>query len=411
MSVDGARVVVTGIGAVSAYGWSSRELWQGLSAGRVAIQKPERFSTAGQRTEIASEVPPAPAELSDHFPDWSTLAQADRFALAAAEEAARAASLAPGSEELGVYFGGSTAGMQEAERYFLALLGRSEERPRLRWVASQPLNSPGDAVARYLRVSGQVLSLSSACASGALAIGAAVEAIRRGRVDVAVAGGSDALCLLTYAGFNSLRAVDEQSCRPFRQERAGLSLGEGAGVLVLESLHHALDRGVEPLAELRGAGASCDAYHMTAPDPEGKGAAAAILSALRRARLEPETIDFVNAHGTGTPLNDLSEWHALVAVLGERAHRVPVTSTKSMIGHLLGSAGAIEAVATIQCLREGCVHPTAGSGAVDPETGVDLVVDCGRPTRKDGHALSTSFAFGGANAALVISGLTEKTAA
>jgi 3-oxoacyl-[acyl-carrier-protein] synthase II len=227
-------------------------------------------------------------------------------------------------------------------------------------------------------------------------------------VTCAVAGGADSLCSLTYSGFNALRAVDDGPCRPFRADRAGLSLGEGAGVLVLEPWERALERGATPLAELRGAGSSCDAHHMTAPHPAGAGAAAAMLASLEDARLAPEAVDFVNAHGTGTPLNDSAEWRALSLVLGARAGRVPLTATKGSIGHLLGSAGAIEAVVTVQCLHEKLIHPTAGGGAVDPAIGVDLVLGVPRAIPSGAVGISTSLAFGGANTALVFVGTGDR---
>jgi 3-oxoacyl-(acyl-carrier-protein) synthase len=273
--------------------------------------------------------------------------------------------------------------------------------PTTSLLASQQNNGPGDAVARDLGIGGPVQTVSAACASGAMAIGDAVRAVRRGEVDVAIAGGSDSLCRLTYAGFNALRAVDERPCRPFRANRAGLSLGEGAAALVLEPLERALARGARPLALAAGGAASCDAHHMTSPHPEGLGAAEAIRGALADARLDPAAIDFVNAHGTGTPLNDAAECAALVAVFGERAMELPVTSTKSLVGHLLGSAGALEAVATILCLLHGEVHPMPDDGASDP--GIPLRLVLGQPLSlaRARHALSTSLAFGGANAALV----------
>jgi 3-oxoacyl-(acyl-carrier-protein) synthase len=182
---------------------------------------------------------------------------------------------------VGVFFGGSTGGMWECEEYVARLLGVRAGRPGIAWLASQQINCPGDAVARQLRLTGPTLTISSACASGTLAVGAALDAIRRGEIDVAIAGGSDALCVLTYSGFNALRSVDPEPCRPFRADRVGLSLGEGAGVLVLETARSAQSRGAKPLAELLGWGASCDAHHLTAPHPEGVGAARAIAAARR----------------------------------------------------------------------------------------------------------------------------------
>jgi 3-oxoacyl-(acyl-carrier-protein) synthase len=224
---------------------------------------------------------------------------------------------------------------------------------------------------------------------------------------VAIVGGADSLCRLTYAGFNALRVVDEDPCRPFRAGRAGMNLGEGAGVLVLESRERALERRALVFGELLGVGNSCDAHHMTAPHPEGLGAALAIERALADAGLEPEDIDFINAHGTGTPLNDASEWNGFVRVFGEeRARSLPVTATKASVGHLLGSSGAIEAIATLQCLRAKTVHPTPRSpegapGGDDLEVPVRLVLGEALPVPDAERALSTSFGFGGANAAAV----------
>jgi 3-oxoacyl-[acyl-carrier-protein] synthase II len=401
------RVVVTGIGAVSAWGWGVEPLWQGLRSGQTGIRPTELFDTTGQRTRIAGEVPAPTPELVADYPGWGKLAQADRFAVVAAGEAWLRAGLTERDREnrrAGTYLGGSTAGMLECEEYLRRLLGLVPKPPQLALLASQQVNAPGDAVARHLRLCGPVETVSSACSSGALSIGAALDALRRQEIDLAVAGGSDSLCLLTYSGFNSLRSVDEQPCRPFRGDRAGLSIGEGAGLLVLERLDDAVARGAEPLAELLGAGASCDAHHMTAPHPEGEGAALAINQALSDAGVEPADIGFINAHGTGTPLNDLSEWAAMVKVFGERARHLPVTASKGSLGHLLGCSGAIEAVATILGLRDGQVYMAPGGGEADQAMAIDIVLDKHRPIAGDSLAVSTSFAFGGANAALVIGG-------
>lgn len=401
------RVVVTGVGAVSGWGWGAGELWRGLAGGGAAIGVPSRFDTRGHRTRLAAEVPPPPARLAALVPGWRRLSRADRFAVAGAVEACRQAGLEPGDaaggSDLGVFFGGSTAGMAEGERFFHDLT-QGDRRARIRLLVSHPLNSPGDVVARLVGARGPVQSVSSACASGALAIGAALDALRDGGATTAVAGGADSLCHLTFAGFNSLRIVDAERCRPFRRRRQGLNLGEGAGMLVLETLENARRRGARPLAELLGAGASCDAHHMTAPHPQGAGAARALRSALDDAGVDAADVGFVNAHGTGTPQNDAAEWRAIEQVFGERARRIPVTATKGAVGHLLGSSGAIEAVATVQCLDAGAAHAAAGDGAADEDLGVDLVVGDARPLAPDCTAVSTSFGFGGANAVLVFRG-------
>jgi len=417
------RVAVSGAGAVSGLGWGVRALWDGLRSGRTAIRPFARFDHALHRTHLAAEVADGdgapPEELIRDCPDWRRLSVADRFALFAALEAVRQAGLdlplAESGTEAGVWFGSSTGGMWESERFFHRYV-TDRRRSRLADLAAQQVNGPGDAVARRLGVTGPVQTISSACSSGALALGAALDAVRSGTVEVAVAGGSDSLCQLTYAGFNALRAVDEGPCLPFRAGRAGMSFGEGAAVLVLEPLERALERGATPLAELAGAGSSCDAHHMTAPDPSGAGAAAALASALRDAGLAPDAVDFVNAHATGTPLNDAAEWQALRSVFGERAAEIPAVLTKALLGHLLGSAGALEAVVTVLCLLHGELHPAPGGEREAGEDGqsaalpASLVLDRPLPLPGARTAVSTSLAFGGSNAALVFSRFLETTA-
>ena len=390
-------VVVTGLGAVTAFGWGVSPLWEGLRRGKTAIGPITRFDARAHRTHLAAEVPTAPAPEAPRRASWS-----DRFALAAALEATRQAGLPRGRcADAGVYFGTSTGGMFESEAFYASLLDRGSRRARPGPLASQQLNAPGDAVARALGVCGPVETISSACSSGSMAIGAALRSLRRGDVPVAIAGGSDALCRLTYAGFNSLRSVDERPCRPFRKDRQGLSIGEGAGVLVLETLSHAKARGAQPVAILAGEAATCDAHHMTAPHPEGYGAAEAIALALVDAGLDAAEIDFINAHGTGTPLNDAAEAAAMRRVFGDRAGSIPVTSTKALLGHLLGSAGAVEAIATILGLARREVHPMPGEGVPDDGIGFALVLGEPRRLQRASAALSTNLAFGGANAALV----------
>lgn len=436
------RIAVTGLGAVSAWGWGVEPLWRGLASGRTAIGPMTRFAGEGHRTAVAAEVPDEPpAEVLRRFPGWAELSRSERFALAAADEAVAAAGgteavLSGRPESVGLFFGGSTAGMVESEEVFAEAGAQLGAQPgtdplageRLAILATQPLDVPAAAVARHLGLGGPVVSVSSACASGTQALGAALDALRSGEVDAALAGGADSLSRLTYAGFNALRVVDEEPCRPFRAGREGMSLGEGAGFLVLETEERVRQRasrrasgktgGGEILAYLLGVGNSCDAHHMTAPHPEGLGAGLALERALAEA-LEaaidtdgPDgsrtvSVAFLNAHGTGTPMNDLSEWRGMVRVFGEAAGEIPLTATKSSVGHLLGSSGAIEAVATVRCLVEGRVHPTADAdGELDPDTPVRLIL--GEALELDAVpggglrlALSTSFGFGGANAAAV----------
>ena len=396
------RVAVTGLGAVSGAGWGVAALWSALREGRTTLGSFSRFDHTRHRTHLAGQVPDGPDS-----PPWprgfARLSFSERFAVFAAREAVAQAGLAAPLPEgpTGVFFGTSTGGLLESEWYLDRLWQQGGTRADLHLMAGHQLNAPGDAVARDLRVTGPVETISSACASAALAIAAALRALREGEVELAIAGGSDCLCATTYAGFNSLRSVDESPCRPFGHDRGGLSLGEGAGVVVLEPLERARARGARVRAEILGAGASCDANHMTAPLESGQGAASALARALADAATLPERVGYINAHGTGTPLNDAAEWAAYSTTFGERASRIPVSATKSIVGHLLGSSGAIEAVATVLCLEAGLAHPAAGHSPVDPGFGVDLVQ--GEPRRLSGDtvAVSTSLGFGGANAALV----------
>ncbi|HQP92478.1 MAG TPA: beta-ketoacyl-[acyl-carrier-protein] synthase family protein [Thermoanaerobaculia bacterium] len=399
------RVVVTGMGAVSGYGDGVAALWRGLLSGESAIREVTRFDPDRHRTRFASEVPAAAIPPAP----FRGASLADRFALAALAEALADAGLAPGfaGRTAGVYFGCSTGGIFETERFYDELTG-GERRARLDWLVSHQPSGPGDGVARASGATGPVTTISSACASGTLALGSALDDLATGEVDIAVAGGADALCELTFAGFNSLRAVDPAGCRPFRAGREGMTIGEGAAVLVLEREEDARQRGARARARLLGAGGSCDAHHMTAPDPSGEGIRRAVAATLAAAGVSPDRIDFVNAHGTGTPLNDQAEAAALALVFGERLARLPVTSTKGAVGHLLGSAGAIEAVATVLCLEARLVHPTPGGGEVDPAGPVDLVLGAPRPLPAGAVALSTNFAFGGSNGAVVLAAVEAR---
>ncbi len=393
------RIAITGMGAVSAWGWGIGALKKGLRSGESAIRPFTRFDSERQRTQVAGEVPHEELTPSRSPGPWPRLSFADRFAIFATDEALTQAGLSrPLSDpRVGVYFASSTAGLFESELYLAAVAGG--ERPRLDLFASQQLNGPGDAVARHLGVTGPVLTISAACASATLALEAALRDLRSGIVDVAVAGGADSLSQITYSGFNSLRAVDERPCRPYREDRAGMSLGEGAGVVVLEVERSATARARLPVAEFSGAGSSCDASHMTAPQPDGEGAALAVLRALADADVTPADVAFVNVHGTGTPLNDAAEYSALARVFGENVSQVPLAATKGSVGHLLGSAGSLEAVISILALEQERLDPTPGGGPVDPSPRVALVLSP-RPV-EDGVAVSMNLAFGGANAALV----------
>lgn len=398
------------MGVVSSYGLGLKPFWAGLLGGIPAIRQLELFDGSRHRTVNAGEVQRIELERATEPTAHRELARAsrcDRFALLAAREAIESAGLlsSPELQACGVFIGSSTAGMFEGERVFKSLIdsgGEGRGTAQVSRLAAHPLGGPGDFVARTFGLWGPNESSASACAAGTMAIGTALETLRSGEAERALAGGADALCEATYGGFNSLRAVDEHPSRPFRRDRAGLSLGEGAAVLVLETLAAAEQRGARILAQLSGAGSSCDAYHMTAPHPEGRGAARAMGTALADAGIEAAEIDFINAHGTGTPHNDSAEWRALEHVFGDRARHVPVTTIKGSVGHTLGACGALEAVATIQCLLESRVPPVPGEGSIDEDCPVDLVRGAPRELERCNAALSLNLAFGGANSALVL---------
>ena len=328
------RVVVTGMGAITAAGPDVAALRVALHGEHTCIGDVTLFETDGLRTHIAGEVRTMRASRLLPRVARARASRSDRFALLATEEA-----LAHGGLELpfadpariGVAIGSSTGGMLETESYYRARLAQERPRGLRKRLAAATVAAPTDLVAAALGTRGPRLSPSTACSSGAIALAMAASWIRAGRVDVAIAGGSDALARMTYTGFHALQALSSEPCRPFDRERRGLSLGEGAGIVILESEAHARARGARILAELAGAGLSCDASHPTAPHGEARGAVLALEAALRDAGASPSDIDYVNAHGTGTVQNDASETFALRRVLGAAAGRVAVSSTKALM--------------------------------------------------------------------------------
>jgi 3-oxoacyl-[acyl-carrier-protein] synthase II len=298
--------------------------------------------------------------------------------------------------------GGTTGGMLETEREYARRARAAGSRYRLSSLLGTPIATAAAAVAQALGMRGPQATTSTACSSSALAVALAADLVRRGTVPVALALGTDGLCRLTYAGFDALQALDPEPCRPFDRERRGLSLGEGAGALVLEDVEHARARGARVRGVLLGHGTSTDAHHPTAPHPEGAGALAALRAALAAAGVAPEAVDYVNAHGTGTPANDAVEVAVLRAVFGRRLPRVPVSSSKSQLGHCLGAAGAVEAVVTVLALEQGILPATVSLVRPAPEwEDLDLVPAAGRRAPL-GVAVSSSYGFGGHNVSLVL---------
>jgi 3-oxoacyl-[acyl-carrier-protein] synthase II len=386
------RIAVTGAGIVCSIGRNKAEVWQSIVESRAGIGKLTRFPGETFPTDIAAEV----SEQWSGGRSGRRLSRTDALAIAAAKEAIQQAGDIP-LERTVVSSGTSTGGLLEGEDYYFRRLIRGRRRAPASRVLQQPTSGPSDAVARAFHVGGGVISNATACASAGAAIGMAADYLRSHHADVAVAGGSDALCRLTYSGFNVLQAVDPEPCSPFGAQRKGITLGEGAGYLVLERWDDAVERGATILAELSGYGASCDAHHPTAPAEDGRGAEAAMRGALFEGRLAPAAVDYVNAHGTGTMLNDSAETRAVIAALGTD---VPVSSSKSYFGHTLGASGAIEAVVTVLALQHQIAPPTLRLRENAPDCPLDYIPHTPRPMAM-ANVLSNTFGFGGSNVSLL----------
>lgn len=398
------RVVITGLGAVTAAGPTAEHLRRALHGEETCIGPLGLFGSEGLRVHIAGEVRQVPHPGSLPRAARVRASRSDRFALAAAEEAIAASGLAlplQDPDRVGVAIGSSTGGMLETEAYYAARIGGRAPGAGRAHLGAATVAAPTALVACAIGATGPRLSPSTACSSSAIALAVAATWLRSGGADVVLAGGTDALTRMTFTGFHALQALSPEPCRPFDLERQGLSLGEGAGILVLEREGDARARGARILAVLAGAGMSCDASHPTAPHAEARGAAQALRRALATSGIAPHDVDYVNAHGTGTPQNDASETQAIKRVLGEAAARVAVSSTKSLIGHLLGAAGAVEAIATIQAIGDRFAPPTLGLRTADPACDLDYVPRCGRPLEIR-TAVSNSYGFGGNNCSLVL---------
>jgi 3-oxoacyl-[acyl-carrier-protein] synthase II len=386
------RVVVTGLGAVTPYGLGVEAFWRGLAAGACAIRPLTLIPTDGFRCRIGAEVP-------DRLPGSDRRTRADRLALAAAGEALRHAGLDRGDRaRAALVVGAVGAGMLEAEAWFwrAGRLGDDREAPAA--LRAMLPAAHAETLAHALGLGGPRHTVVTACSSGAVAVAEAAELIADGVVDVALAGGVDALTRACFMGFNALKLLDPEPCRPFDRDRKGMSIGEGAGFLVLEAAERARARGARTWAVLAGHGVTTDAYHVTAPDPEGEGMVRAMRAALARAGVAPAAVGYANAHGTGTPQNDRTEARALTRVFGEGG--LLVSSTKSMIGHTMAAAGSLEAIATILALEHGLVPPTANLVTLDAEVAFDCVPRVARRAALE-CAISNSFGFGGQNATLL----------
>jgi 3-oxoacyl-[acyl-carrier-protein] synthase II len=411
MGMDKRRVVITGAGAVTPVGNTAEEFWAALLEGRSGIGPITRFDTTGYATRIAGEVkgfdPLTYIDKKDDRKFDLFLKYAVACAVMAVEDAGLKTDRVDASR-FGVLVGSGIGGIETLLDNYETLRTKGPDRVSPFFVPMIIINMASGVISMRFGAKGPNSSVVTACATGNHAIGEAMRIIERGDADVMIAGGSEAIIIpLTIAGFCQMKAMstrnDEptKASRPFDAERDGFVCGEGGGLIVLESLEHARARDARIYAEVVGYGMTSDAHHMTAPDPEGDGAARAMSAALRDGGLEPSAVGYINAHGTSTPYNDKFETLAIKRVFGEHAKKVPVSSTKSMTGHLLGAAGGIEAIATAFALHYGVLPPTMNYEKPDPECDLDYIPNQARKQEVE-VALSNAFGFGGTNATLAL---------
>ena len=404
------RVVVTGIGLVTPVGSDRKTTWDSLLEGKSGIDYISLFDAEGFESRIAAEVNDFDAATILGRKDARRLDRFAQFACIAALEALEDAGMDMATEDpdrVGVLIGSGVGGIITISEQHKILLDKGPKRVSPFLVPMMLGDMASGQVSMMIGAKGPNFSTVSACATGTDSIGEALEMIRRGRADVVIAGGTEAaVCEIGVAGFNSCMALStrnddpQAASRPFDTGRDGFVLGEGAGLVVLESLEHAEKRGANVLAELAGYGASSDAHHVTQPHPEGEGAARAMKWAIQDAKLVPENVDYINAHGTSTPLNDKFETIAIKRMYGDHAYKLKISSTKSMTGHLLGAAGGIEAAFSVLAIKEGIIPPTINLDDVDPDCDLDYVPNKAVKQKVD-VAMSNSLGFGGHNASLV----------
>jgi len=411
---DARTVVVTGLGVVATIGHDVDSFWAGLLAGRVGIDRVTLFDPSDYACQIGAEVrgwdvnqhmEPKEARRNDRY---------THFGFVAAKQAVADSGLVAEQEDgdrVGVMIGSGIGGMHTYETQLKVMAERGPRKVSPFTIPSLIGNMCSGLVAIEYGARGPNFGVVSACSTGTHALGEAAHAIRRGDADVMIAGGSEAaITPFAYASFCSMKAMSTRNesprtaSRPFDKHRDGFIMGEGAGILVLESLDHARNRGARIYCELAGYAASCDAYHITQPDPEGKGLTLAMRRALASAAITPEQIDYINAHGTSTPYNDKFETLAIKKVFGEYAHRVAISSTKSMTGHLLGAAGGIESVISVKTIQTGRIAPTMNLEDPDPECDLDYTPNVAREA-KVRTVLSNNLGFGGQNASIIFRAL------
>jgi len=404
------RVVVTGIGVISPIGTGREIFWEALKAGKNGVSAVERFDTSDYDTQMAGEVKDFDPEKYISKKEAKRMDRFSQFAVAASMMAAEDAGIKMeeiDAERVGVILGNGIGGIETLEREHQKLLERGPSRVSPLLVPMMIVNLAAGNVGIALGAKGPNTTVVTACASATNAMGDALRMLQRGETDVVFTGGTEAsITPVGFAGFCSMKAMSTrndniaQASRPFTAERDGFVMGEGAGVLVFETLEHAQKRGARIYGEVAGFGSSCDAYHITSPAPGGEGAARSMSIAVKDAGVEPEAIDYINAHGTSTPYNDRNETAAIKTAFGDHAYKLCVNSTKSMTGHLLGASGGIEAAACLMSINEDFVHPTINYDTPDPDLDLDYVPNVGK-AKVVNYALSNSLGFGGHNASIV----------
>ena len=406
------RVVITGVGLITPLGIGVPETWESLCAGKSGVGEITRFDVSDYQTRIAAEVKDFHAE--DFLPQKEAK-RTERFiayAVAAARLAIEDSGLVingSNSNRIGVITGCGLGGLSILEDTCLKLNSQGPRRVSPFFIPMMIGNMAPGMISIQLGAKGPNASLATACAAGAHAVGDSYKLIRRGEADAMITGGVESVVNPTcIAGFNSMKALStrndepEKASRPFDRDRDGFVVGEGSGILIIEALDHALERGAKIYAELTGYGMSGDGFHMTAPPPDGSGAARCMMAALEDSGLRFDKIDYINAHGTSTPLNDLSETRAIKTVFKDHAYKLAISATKSMTGHLLGGAGGIETVFTALTISEGQLPPTINHDHSGDECDLDYVPNVMRKDRVE-HAMTNSFGFGGTNASLILS--------
>ncbi len=405
------RVVITGAGAVTPVGNDKVTFWNNIKNGVCGIDTISRFDASGFACQIGAEVKEFNPELYLEKKEAKRMDRYTQFAVASAKMAVEDAKIDMEREDpykVGVIIASGIGGIETLEGQASVLANKGPGRVSPFFIPMMISNMAAGQVAITTGAKGVNYCITSACASGTHAIGEAFRAVRYGDVDVMITGGAEAaITPLSFAGFCSMKAMSTRnddpkgaSC-PFDKNRDGFVMGEGAGIVILEELEHAKARGAHIIAEVVGYGATDDAYHITAPAPDGEGGAAAMSKALADAQIQPEEVDYINAHGTSTPYNDKFETAAIKKVFGEHAYHMAVSSTKSMTGHLLGAAGAVETIISALAIEDEFVPPTVNYKEADPDCDLDYVVNEGR-TQPIRYALSNSLGFGGHNAVILL---------